>query len=504
MILLFTAIFFSKEIKIADFEGYWEGINVSSANPNYRLDAKMNIKVNRENTEVFYWGGDFKIPMTAAVSSDMLLLSTYIQGYTFSATYTMDKNDSNILKGEISRKNPDGTAELRKGELHRFDSDNTGFALDIDYMKNVLPKVHKNLFFKVSKEKFDESCDDLIKVANSLSHAELFLGIKKILALVDDPHTNIYGFGNYINEYYPFVFKKIGLEYHVFATTREYKDILGAKLISIGGNDEKQILNKLEKIIPAQSGVRVAFEAEGYLNSPLALEFCNITDKNNEVFIFEKDGKQIEINPVRLSLNAFKQNMVTLKWSLSLAEKRANEFFFYEFFEEDSILYFQYNVCSDNTQNGLPKFSQIQDEILQLLKAKNIKKLIVDMRYNSGGNSAYGTELAKQIQKLNVDTDVYVVIGNATFSSAIINTIDFKNYCSATLIGEPTASSPNHYGEVRTFILPNMAIMMQYSTKYFKLVEENTSYITPDITVNRDFNDYISGIDTVFEVIKGF
>ena len=73
-----------------------------------------------------------------------------------------------------------------------------------------------------------------------------------------------------------------------------------------------------------------------------------------------------------------------------------------------------------------------------------IKKVIFDMRHNGGGSSAQGTALIKAIAKkknINQKGTLFVVIGRQTFSSAIINTVDFKKHTQATILGEPTAGS---------------------------------------------------------------
>lgn len=502
-ILVLTITVFSAKTAENTFTGYWEGENISSNN-NQKYPAKIIINLLEEQPNVFYWGGDFKIPMTGRKDETKLYLTTTIQGYTFNATYTLDKMADNRLKGEIVRISPTGTVESRTGSFNRFATDQTGWGLDIDYLKKTLPKKHLDLFFKVSEEDFNNACDELMEKAHFLSPTEVFLGIKEILALVDDPHTEIFGYNNYRKYYYPFYFRKTGQDYYLFATTDACKDLLGAKLISIGGKELPEILQKLERIIPAQNTIAVAFNAQEFLNSPLALAYCGVVDGKNERFAVEKDGERFEITPKKLTASEFKQNIIQLEWTPSLAEKRTDENFFYEYFEEDAILYFQYNRCQDNTQPGQPKFFKIQSDLINLLNTKKVKKFVVDLRYNSGGNSIYGTMLSQAIQTINTDADIYVIVGNKTFSSAIINTMDFKNNCNATIIGEPTTSGANHYGELGSFILPNLKLPVYYSTKYFKNSEDDSSFIEPDILIYRTFDDFISGVDTVFEAIKTF
>lgn len=56
----------------------------------------------------------------------------------------------------------------------------------------------------------------------------------------------------------------------------------------------------------------------------------------------------------------------------------------------------------DNYLNFLPSFSDFIDKMNADLKQHHIQKLVVDMRYNGGGNSMLGDQL---LQYLGVDTD---------------------------------------------------------------------------------------------------
>ena len=498
LITLTVSLFSSPPID--DFIGYWEGINISDLN-GQKSDAFIFVNMQNNQPYSYYSGGFFNLPMNVHFENNVMFLSAELNGYTFNASYTTKED---ILTGELLMSYPTGSSDLLRGTFNHLYSNQRKFAFDIDYFKQILPKKHMNLFFKATEKQFNLACDELIKKANLLTPAQIYLELKRILALVDDPHTDIYNFNNYRKEYYPFYFKKIGQDYYLFETIEDYSYLLGSKLISIGGNDKEKILKKLETIIPAQNETGVAVNVVDYFNSPLALAFCNVIDDNNEKFILKKDGKQFEIIPERISVNEYSQNAVQFNLQLSLSERRINENFFYEVFEDDDILYFQYNRCVDNTDPAKPIFSQISEEMLQVLKTKNIRKFIVDMRYNTGGDSHYGTKLAKQIQALNIDTKVYVIIGNSTFSSAILNTMDFKHYCNAITVGEPSQSSPWHYGETRYFILPNLGIKVFFSTKYFQHGSKESNRLEPDIEVYRTYDDFISGIDTVFEAIKSF
>ena len=153
----------------------------------------------------------------------------------------------------------------------------------------------------------------------------------------------------------------------------------------------------------------------------------------------------------------------------------------------------------------MPSFKDFEKKIFKALKNQSIDKIIFDLRFNSGGNSSQGTEFIEQLAvflKKNPQIRTYVIIGRETFSSAILNAMDFKRLTKAIFVGEETAGKPNHFGEVRSLQLPMSKVYVGYSTKYFKKTDENINTLKPDISLEMSFSDFTKGLDPVFEWIK--
>jgi len=91
-------------------------------------------------------------------------------------------------------------------------------------------------------------------------------------------------------------------------------------------------------------------------------------------------------------------------------------------------------------------------------------------------------KLAKQ-KNINKKGKLFVIIGRKTFSSAVLNTLDFKKHTNAIIVGEETSGKPNHYGEIKSFELPNSKLKVYYSTKYFKHYEKDIETIRPDVII---------------------
>ena len=104
--------------------------------------------------------------------------------------------------------------------------------------------------------------------------------------------------------------------------------------------------------------------------------------------------------------------------------------------------------------------------------------------------------------RFNGNGNFYVIVGRETFSSAIINTLDFTKNNNTIVVGEGTGGRPNHYGEILRFVLPESKLVVNHSTKYFTLLEEDVPTITPHIEAPISFEQFMNGTDPAIEAIR--
>lgn len=128
---------------------------------------------------------------------------------------------------------------------------------------------------------------------------------------------------------------------------------------------------------------------------------------------------------------------------------------------------------------------------------------MVDLRQNRGGNSTILDPFINTLKKssFNQEGRLYVIIGKDTYSSGILNAIRLRKETAACFVGEPTGGQPNHYGEVRTFQLPNSKKTIRYSTRYFHWLNQEIDTLVPDVEIKESFAAYRRGTDPVLEWI---
>ena len=113
--------------------------------------------------------------------------------------------------------------------------------------------------------------------------------------------------------------------------------------------------------------------------------------------------------------------------------------------------------------------------------------------------------LAVLRQEMDDGTQLVGLIGETTFSSAVINAVELQEM-GAVLVGEPASGSVDHFGSVGSFALPNSGVQVGVSTKYIDLgtlldadAGRGVESLEPDVTVPQTMADTLAGRDTAVE-----
>jgi len=82
-----------------------------------------------------------------------------------------------------------------------------------------------------------------------------------------------------------------------------------------------------------------------------------------------------------------------------------------------------------------------------------------------------------------------------------VNAIDFRKETNAILVGEPIGERPNSYSENDEMTLPRSKLVVSYSTRYYKFVDEDVPAVLPDQRIDADWPAFLAGRDPVMEWI---
>ena len=179
------------------------------------------------------------------------------------------------------------------------------------------------------------------------------------------------------------------------------------------------------------------------------------------------EGKEISLKTV--SPDKLKYIGVT---KLPIYAKNSSSNYWFEKLNDE--IYIKYNSCRED---GIKTLNEKINETIDFISDNNIWKVAIDLRNNLGEDSTLIQPLINFIKgnnKINRKENLKVIIGRETFSSALLNAYEFKFDTNAEIIGEPSGGKPNCYGEILKFTLPNSRFIVSYSTRYYKLIEEDS------------------------------
>jgi hypothetical protein len=387
---------------------------------------------------------------------------------------------------------------------------------DIDFLAKELPNKHFN-FFSVKDEK--EFLDGLEKIKLScanLTDFEVSIKLQQLISGFGDSHTTV----NYMqfvdkNKILPINLNWFSDGLYILHTTHENNEILGHQLLSLNGVLLKTIQDSLSTLITKDNQAMIIKSIPNIIPLVQVLEYFGFV-KAQEIELRLKDINGVEKTYFIKMTEMTKQNRMTYKPdSLALCFRNETIFFNEYYQKEDNIYYLQYNKCwskeiekqygNAKQAKKMPSFKEFENRVFQTLNKNPIDKVVFDLRFNSGGSSPQGTDFINKFSKFLVkkpEMKTYVILGRKTYSSAIINAMDFKRIMNVTFIGEETSGKPNHFGEVKSFQLPNSGIKVYYSTKYFERTKQKVSSLIPEVKLSTSFSDYKNGIDPVYEWIK--
>ena len=390
---------------------------------------------------------------------------------------------------------------------------------DIEYLKTELPKRHKDLFFSVDRETFEGKLDEMTENLADKTETDIVLSLQKIIAEMGDDHTGIDYRSILMGEgviHMSLNWFSDGL--HILALPNTYESALGGRITAINDVPIDTVIDRFSGLLSKTNDALIKQRIPGMLPSIALLKHFDIIEGESGTFsIVNQDGQEKSVvmeKTDNIVGPGFRMVGVTPD-SRPLCQQRPRELFWFQFLEDEGILYVQYNRCwsreleqrygSKERTEKLPSFEEFAAQVIEKISSDPVEKLVVDLRFNGGGSSPQGSALARKIgtlSRINKTGRLFVVIGKRTYSSAIINAIDFKKYTNAILIGEPTSGKPNHFGEVKRFTLPKSGLSVHYSSKYFRYLDDDPNSLMPDMLVETSFDDYASGKDPVLEAIR--
>jgi tetratricopeptide (TPR) repeat protein len=394
---------------------------------------------------------------------------------------------------------------------------------DLRYMAEAMPKYHQNLFHTMTPAQFEAAVKSLHERIPSLARHQIIVEMARIVALVGDGHTNIYptrdpkiGFHTLPFKLYLF---KDGL--FVRAAAREHANLLGGRIVKIGGLSVDEALARVRAIIGRDNEMDVKFFAPFLLTMPEVLHALGLSDDPASArFIIEKGGLQLPLtlhasDPVQmmpadtdtswLSKEGWVEMRDETKATLPLWLRDPQNKFWFEYLADPRILYVQFNQVGDKETETLADFA---GRLAAFVEANPVEKMVLDLRLNRGGNGGLLRPLVLALikSKVNQQGKLFAIMGRSTFSAAQFFLNELEKYTSAIFVGEPSGSKGNIYGDSRKIMLPNSGLTVRVSVYYWQDWPpwETRLWTAPHLTAELSSEDYRAGRDPAMRAILDY
>ena len=375
---------------------------------------------------------------------------------------------------------------------------------DLDFFSREFPLRHKDFGALYPRAQWDAAIEALSRSIATTSDADIVLGLMRLVATAHVGHTYVR-----LPMTGPFAFHRLPIAVQWFAdglaitaATEPYRDALGLRITRIGKLAPELLQASVAPFIASEYDGWLRLQSQTFMVTEEVLGAVGQLDADGRVpvSVARVDGsiETLRLAPVPWAAAPFITVQAALNLPVGPASVEPNRAYRYELWPDKKTVYVRYNKCQDDPRQPFAAFVQ---ELFGKVDAKprSFDRAIIDLRANGGGNSEIIKPLLKELRArpaLGGRGHLFALIGPGTFSSAVLAALDLRDM-KAMLVGEAPGEQLRSYGEVRPLTLPRSGILVQYSTRYFKLGKAGP--MNPNVRVAPTIADLIAGRDPVLE-----
>jgi hypothetical protein len=416
-----------------------------------------------------------------------------------------------ILAGALVGCGAPSPTTTPSGALGSSDVPSAAAALqaDLDAMLDARDTIHPDGWHGMAREDWIAAADDFSARAGTMSHDQHLVEIVRLAAMPSwngrDGHTGIFPFtpedGTLL---YPLRWWQFSDGLVITAARPPYEDLVGSRVEAIGGRPIDEVVALVEPLAPRDNASNLKAFGLLYLRVSNLLAGLGVIDEAGptQFTLVDRDGnrRDVEIEPTA--------PMADDDWDSGLPHRLAetdapwlrdqDTTLWWSFLEDSGTLFAQFNhVRGDATQ--------VISELKERAREDDVKRVVIDLRHNSGGDNTTLAPLELALREPEIDRPgrLFAIIGRVTFSAAANFATDIEGSTSVTFAGEAMGGSPNLYGDTRPIQLPASSQTLYMAARYWERSTPDDARLTiePDIPVDLSSEDYFAGRDPVLDAI---
>ncbi len=377
---------------------------------------------------------------------------------------------------------------------------------DLDTLYAALQEHHPDLYANTPQEAFEAKKAEIEGRLAEESDVDFALDLQSLVALIGDSHTTT-NIGSVLNStgLYPFGAEWYDGSWVLTGAEEEDAALLGQTVTALNGVPMDEICTRFGTLVSADNPVKLRRQTEQLLYSEACLDYLGIAESGEPLEVTTSGGSfTVEALPMEDFGDAALSSLSQQRESTPATAYRKGTYYFAQSLD-DTTYYIQFNQCMEDPKQPMDGFAaQVEAE----LEAGDYRQVLLDLRNNGGGSDGVLVPILMLVPGLVEEgVKVYGLVGEATYSSAIINAVELVD-AGGVLAGSPTSGSVNHFGSTGSFTLPNTGVRVSMSTKFIDtgtLLEcaagLGVEPIQPDVTVYQTLEDYLAGQDTLVDAL---
>ena len=403
----------------------------------------------------------------------------------------------------------------------------------LDRVMEILCARHPDAFARVGRRQFQIGIDELRRDLPRLDDPAVTVRLMQLVASLQDGHTQLEPIRDTaFAHWFPVRFYAFEDGIYITAIDRAHQALVGARVVRIGDLAAEEALRRAESVMGADNawGHR---ENSFALSNATMVHALGISAQPNAVTLAVEQGsgsKQLRLEAVSVADGSFDGRFRgemfppfrndSIPWVTAFAGRAPGEFRVHDprlplhlryrlhyFFEPvNDGVYAQVNFVANADSQS---FEQFTDSLFHFLDRNPVKKLVIDLRYNSGGNGDLVPRFADALKLRAAQPpwrQVYVLLGPKTFSAAIMLAQGIRaSVPDAVTVGEPSGAGYNSFGDPMDFDIEGTGLRLSVSTLYHQLgrYDDFRPYIPINLPAPMTARDYFAGRDPALELVLG-
>jgi hypothetical protein len=406
-----------------------------------------------------------------------------------------------------------------------------GWSRDLDAIRDRL-LVFDRSFDAAEKNRTKAATERLRSELPRLSDDAIRVRIAAIAALANNAHTRLYLLRNRTEvTRMPIRAWWFGRDFRVVRASPEYARYLGCRIDRIGPLSARAAKTRVTPLF-AGSPTWQTYMSSYSLTSPEVLRGLGIVDGSAQVAYDFGDcadaAARVPVHPLPLTksgkaleswwdlapsyagpADGWKQLLGVSHTAVPLYLRHPESNYWFDQVGLGGVFYIQYNRAADAADESMEKFATRAGDAIT---AGHARAVVVDLRFNTGGNGSLTPALVKAVDRALATTPLYVIVSRSTFSAGIVAAAQLREARKVKIVGEPVGDGLDFWAEGGNIILPYSGLYVHFANGAHSLSPKpcptrdycddlSVASLAPDIAAPLDWASYRAGRDPAMEAI---